>query len=311
MINVLYGIQNNLIENYIDDFIKKNNISNVIKYDYNEVSIDTVVEEVSYLDLFGDKKLIILYNSKFLTSEETIDNKYFEDYITNQKQINFLFLITYNENLDERKKIVKLLRKNSEVKEFNKLSEYDAYKYIKDLFEKDGYTIEEKALKEMIKRLSSNIGMIKNEVDKLKLYKLEDKKILYEDVLEVTSILPEDNVFKIVDSLINNNKEEIFKLYEDFKLIGVDEIALIALIANQFRFMYQVKVLLKEGKNKNEIVSILKSHPYKTEITIKKVSFFSEEKLLDTLYNLSLMDVSIKKGEIDKSYALENFFLNL
>ena len=311
MINVLYGIQSDLIENYIDDFVKKNKINNIIKYDYNDITIDTVIEEISYLDLFGDKKLIILYNSKFLTSEETLDNKYFEDYINNKNQVNYLFLITNNENLDERKKIVKLLRKNYEVKEFNKFSEYDAYKYVNELFKTDGYVIEEKAIKEIVSRLSSNICMIKNEVDKLKLYKLEDKNITLNDVLNITSQLPEDNVFKIVDALISNNKEEIFKLYDDFKLNGVDEIALIALIANQFRFMYQVKVLMSDGKNKNEIISILKSHPYKTEITMKKISIYSEEKLLDILYNLSLIDVSIKTGEVDKGYALENFFLNL
>ncbi len=311
MITVLYGIQSDLIENYIDDFIKKNKINSVIKYDYNDVNIDTIIEEVSYVDLFGDKKIIILYNSKFLTSEETLDNKYFEDYIKNQNQVNYLFLITNSENLDERKKIVKLLRESYEVKEFNKFSEYDAYKYINELLKKDKYTIEEKAIKEIVSRLSLNIGMMKNEVEKLKLYKLDDRNITLNDVFEVTSILPEDNVFKIVDALISNNKEEIFKLYNDFKLIGVDEIALIALIANQFRFMYQVKVLLNDGKTKNEIISILKSHPYKTEITIKKVSIYSEEKLLDILYKLSIIDVSIKTGEIDKEYALENFFLNL
>ncbi len=311
MINVLYGIQNDLIENYIDNFIKKNKINNIIKYDYNDIDIETVIEEVSYLDLFGDKKLIILYNSKFLTSEETLDNKYFEDYLNSQNQSNYLFLITNNENLDERKKIVKLLRKKYEVKEFNKFSEYDAYKYVSELFKQDDYKIEEKAIKEIVSRLSSNIGMIKNEVDKLKLYKINDKSITLDDVLKVTSTLPEDNVFKLVDALISNNKEEIFKLYDDFKLIGIDEIALIALIASQFRFMYQVKVLLNDGKNKNEIISLLKSHPYKTEITIKKVSSFNEERLLEILYNLSLIDVSIKTGELDKGYALENFFLNL
>lgn len=311
MINVLYGIQIDLIENYIEDFVKKNKINNIIKYDYNDISIDTVIEEASYLDLFGDKKIIILYNSKFLTSEETLDNKYFEDYINNQNQVNYLFLVTNSENLDERKKIVKLLRKSYEVKEFNKFSEYDAYKYINELFKKDEYIIDEKAIREITSRLSSNIAMIKNEVNKLKLYKLEDKIITLNDVLEITSILPEDNVFKIVDALINNDKEEIFKLYNDFKLIGIDEIALIALIANQFRFMYQVKVLMSDGKNKNEIISILKSHPYKTELTMKKILAYSEEKLLDILYNLSLIDVSIKTGEVDKGYALENFFLNL
>lgn len=311
MITILYGIQSDLIENYINDFVKKNKIINVIKYDYNNVEIDTVIEETSYLDLFGDKKLIVLYNSNFLTSEKTLENKDFEDYIKSNNKCNYLFLVTNNENLDERKKIVKLLRKNYEVKEFNKFSEYDAYKYISELFQKDNYLIEDKAIKEIINRLSSNVGMIRNEVNKLKLYKLENKSISLSDVLKITSVLPEDNVFKIVDALISNNKEEIFKLYDDFKLIGIDEIALIGLMANQFRFMYQVKVLLNDGKSKNDIVSLLKSHPYKTEIAIKKVLNYTENKLLDILYNLSLIDVSIKTGEVDKGYGLENFFLNL
>jgi len=61
MINVLYGIQSDLIENYIDDFVKKNKINNIIKYDYNDITIDTVIEEISYLDLFGEIKLIIYF----------------------------------------------------------------------------------------------------------------------------------------------------------------------------------------------------------------------------------------------------------
>ncbi len=311
MINVLYGIQNDLIDNYINDFIEKNKIKNVIKYDYNDISIDSVIEEASYLDLFGDKKLIILYNSKFLTSEVTLDNEDFEEYINSKNQANYLFLITYNEALDERKKLVKLLRKSSIVIEFNKFSEYDAYKYVNNLFKEDNYEIEDKAIKEIVSRLSSNASMIRNEVGKLKLYKIDTKKVYIEDVLNVTSILPEDNVFKLVNAVTDNNKEEIFKLYNDFKLIGIDEISLIGLISSEFRFMYQVKTLLDDGKTKNEIVSLLKSHPYKTEITMKKVFSYKEEKLLDILYKLALIDVSIKTGATDKSYALENFFLNL
>ena len=75
--------------------------------------------------------------------------------------------------------------------------------------------------------------------------------------------------------------------------------------------MYQVKVLMDNNKNKFDIISILKSHPYKTEITMKKVGMYSENKIIDVLYKLAVVDSSIKSGELDKSYAMENFFLNL
>ena len=311
MITVLYGNYMELIEDYITKFIKKNKINDVIKYDYNGIEIDDVINELSYPDLFGEIKLIILYNSKFLTSEEKLENNSFEKYLNNPNSSNYLFLITESDTLDERKKIVKELRNKYEVINFDKFSEYDATKYINKSFNDDGYTIEDKAVKEIITRLSLNIGIINNEIEKLKLYKLEDKNILLEDVYNVTSKLPEDNVFKLVDAVINNDKTEIFKLYDDFKLIGVDEIAIISLLASQFRFMYQVKLLMNNNKNKFDIIGILKSHPYKTEITMKKVNNYNENKIIDILYNLSLIDLSIKSGEVDKSYALENFFLNL
>ena len=311
MITVLYGVYIELIENYINDFVKKNKINNIIKYDYNDVEIEEVINELSYPDLFGETKLIILYNSKFLTSDEKLENDSFDNYINNPNNSNYLFLITESDTLDERKKIVKNLRKKYEVINFDKFSEYDATKYIKKSFLDDEYKIDDKVIKEIISRLSLNIGIINNEINKLKLFKLEDKTITLEDVYNVTSKLPEDNVFKLVDAVINNDKTEIFRLYDDFKLIGVDEIALIGLLASQFRFMYQVKLLMDDNKNKFEIISVLKSHPYKTEITMKKVNSYSESKILDILYKLSLIDSSIKSGELDKSYALENFFLNI
>ena len=311
MITVLYGSYIELIEDYINKFIKKNKLNNIIKYDYNDVSIDEIINELSYPDLFGETKLIILYNSKFLTSEEKIENDSFEKYIKSPNNSNYLFLVSECDALDERKKIVKELRKKYEVINFDKFSEYDAIKYINKSFNDDDYKIEDKAVKEMISRLSLNIGIINNEIEKLKLYKLEDKNILLDDVYKVTSKLPEDNVFKLVDAVINNDKTEIFKLYDDFKLIGVEEIALIGLLASQFRFMYQVKVLMDNNKNKFDIISILKSHPYKTEITMKKVGMYSENKIIDVLYKLAVVDSSIKSGELDKSYAMENFFLNL
>ena len=311
MITVLYGTYIELIEDYISKFIKKNKIKNIIKYDYEDVTIDDVINELSYPDLFGEIKLIILYNSKFLTSEDKLESDSFEKYIKSPNNSNYLFLITESDTLDERKKIVKELRKSYDVISFDKFSEYDAIKYINKSFNEDDYKIEDKAVKEMISRLSLNIGIINNEIEKLKLYKLDDKNITLENIYKITSKLPEDNVFKLVDAVINNDKTEIFKLYDDFKLIGVDEIALIGLLASQFRFMYQVKVLMDNNKNKFDIISILKSHPYKTEITMKKVSAYSENKIIEILHKLAVLDSSIKSGEFEKSYALENFFLNL
>lgn len=311
MIKVLYGIQFDLIDGYIKNFIKDNKIDDVIKLDYEDINISSVIEECSYIDLFGNKKLIILYNSKFFGSKETIDDIEFNKYLENPNPNSYLFFVLNEEALDERKKVTKLVKSKYEVIGFNTFTEYDASKYIKEEFKKDNYKIDEDAVKKIIEYLHTNYGLYINEIKKLKLYKLQDKLITLSDVIEVVSRIPEDNVFKLLDAVILNNKENIFKLYKDIKTSGVDEIALIALIASQFRFMYQVLVLSNDGKNKFEIIKHLGSHPYKTEMALQKINLYKEEKILKILLELSEIDIKIKTGERDKSDIIEEFFLGL
>ncbi len=311
MIEVLYGIQNELIDSYVNNYIKKLNIYNIIKIDYEESNIDDIVEEASCFDLFGDKKALIIYNAYFLTAKGSLDSKIFESYLSNPNPKTIMFLVVNSETLDERKKVLKLIKKSYKVKEFNKFSESEAFKYVKESFKKYNYIIDELSIKKIVEYLSINFGLYDNEINKLKLYKYDEKVIELQDVLDITSRFPEDNVFKLVEAVINNQKEEIFSLFSDIKSLGTDEISLLALLSSQFRFMYQVKVLMNDGKTKQEIITILASHPYKTEMTMKKVGSFKEEKILDILHELALIDVKIKTGEIDKTNAIENFFLNL
>lgn len=311
MIKVLYGIQLDLIENYIHDFLKENNITNITKLDYEEVELSSVIEECSYLDLFGDIKLIVLYNSKFLGSKDTLEDERFIEYLNNPNPSSHLFLVINEEALDERKKVVKLLKSKYEILEFNSFKESDAFKLVRESFRKDEYIIEEDAIKKIIEYLQTNYGFYHNEIQKLKLYKIDDKKITLDDVLKVTSRIPEDNVFKLLDAVVLNNKKEIFDLYKDIKSTGADEIGIIGLIASQFRFMYQVLILSNDGKNKMEIIKLLNAHPYKTEMALKKVHLYKESKIQDILLKLAEMDISIKTGEREKSEILEEFFLGL
>lgn len=311
MIEVLYGEQTEIINKYINTFIKKNKIDNVIKYDYNESSIDEVLNETMYMDLFGGKKIIILYNSNFLTGKSTLESKEFDKYLSNPNPNIVIFFVLYESALDKRKKIVKMLEKNFKITEFNTFSLYEAENLVKNSFKDSGYNIEYSAVKKMVEFLSTNYGMYESEIEKLKIYKSDDKNITLDDVLTVTSKVPEDNVFKLVEAVITNNKESIFKIYKDIKETGTDDIALIALLSSQFRFLYQVSALVRDGKSMSDIITLLGSHPYKTEITMKKVNLYKEEEILDIMYKLSIMDIKIKSGESEKSRVLEEFFLEI
>ena len=66
MIYVFLGKEYNLIKKEVDDLVKELKIDNIIKFDYSESSLKEIIEEVNYIDLFNEKKLIIVNDFSFL-----------------------------------------------------------------------------------------------------------------------------------------------------------------------------------------------------------------------------------------------------
>jgi DNA polymerase-3 subunit delta len=88
-----------------------------------------------------------------------------------------------------------------------------------------------------------------------------------------------------------------------------DEVQILILLANQFRFLYQVKRLLNKNKRYDEIAKILEVNPYRVKFTIKKLYTYTEDMLLDNIRRLAKIDHDIKLGIMNKRLALELFMI--
>ncbi len=308
MIYVLYGNKNVLIEKFVLSIIKKEKINDVIKYNFKESSLNEIIEDASYAGLFENKKAIVVENSEFLCSGFNDDTTALEKYINSPNEETYLFFITNNDSMDQRKKIVKLLRKNAIVNEYNNISEYDLIKYIKEYL--NNYQIDNNECKKIIDLLNGELNLFDKELDKLKLY-ISDKKITMEDINKVISRMPKDDAFELVDAVMKNDKDKMFLLYKDLVLIGEEPIKLVVLLYNQFKLYYQVKVLLHDGFKEDEISRKLEVHPYRVKLAIQNSANYKEEKLLYILERLIGVDKSIKLGTVSKNQALEMFFLEL
>ena len=150
---------------------------------------------------------------------------------------------------------------------------------------------------------------IMNEIDKLIVYKGKDKNITYEDIeLVITSNL-ENNIFKLTNMIMEKNTNNIIKVYKDLVRNNEDPIKILITISNQFRLVLQVKLMVKNGFTDNEIISILKEHPYR--IKLSKQVAISEKELKENILKLSELNKNIVLGKIEKEFGLEMFLLNL
>ena len=308
MIYLLYGTLEALITDYISKIITKHKINdlNISKYNIND-NLTDIIEDANTLSLFDDKKLIVINNNALFVGKKSVDTIALEKYIINSNPNTILIFVVSEEKLDTRRKLYKTIKERGGIFEFNKLPNINTY--VKDLF--SGYTITNDSINLLIKRVGNDLNRLKQEIEKIKIYKINDKLITDSDIIDCTVEKIDINIFNFIDNIIRKNKSETIKTYKELLKIGEEPIKIIVMLANQFRLMYQSKLLTSKGYSEDDIASLLHVKRYPVHLAIQKSYHYNKEVLIDNLEQLADLDIKIKSGEIDKNLALELFLLRL
>lgn len=307
---LIYGNDYGLIKREIDKIT--NGIIDVVKYDLSASNVSEVIEEASCMSLFGDKKVVIGENALFLTGTNTSVNHdidYLTSYVNAENHDNIVILTVVQDKLDERKKIVKLLKKNVTVIHKESIDEKDLPKFVIKEFLNNGYKIDYKTASYFVDYVGKNVDILLSEINKMIIYKDTDKEIFIEDILNISSKGFNDNVFDLSDAIMKKDFKKIFSCYNDLMILKEEPIKIIALLASQFTLVYQSKLLSKEGFMSKDIASTLKVHPYRVKLALE--ANYPDFELKDILKKLHNLDYEIKTGKVDKIVGLENFLLHL
>ena len=308
MIYVFLGNEINIIKRKIDVLVDELKIDNIIKYDYDSVSMDDILNEINYVDLFNEKKLLIVSNFTFKKMKAK-EEKALSDYI-NHMNDNVIILKCIDEKLDSKKNIIKLLNEKCKVIELVKMDYKTLHEYVTKIFSDNKKRITYNQIKNILSLCENDTDSVLNEVNKLLLYKLDDDLITDEDIEKVISKNSEKEMFKLNDAVMAHNIPLMLESTKTLVSSGVDEVVIIDYLSKQFRTLYQIKVMSKDT-GAQTITSRLSINPFVFKKMLDIVGKFSEEKLLNIIYKLSDADISIKVEGLDKSKVLENFYLSI
>jgi len=305
---LVYGNNYSLIKKEIDKL--KKDIVDVVRYDLSEKNVSFLLDDASCISLFGSKKVLVGENSNFLlpSNNSEHDLKYLEKYI-NSNNDNIVIFYVVSDKLDERKKIVKLIKEKCNVINPMEIDKKNISNFIIDEFKCDGYKIDYKTANYFISYVGDNVDIIISEIDKIKLYKNDDKQVTIEDINSISSKKINDNVFDLCDGIMKRDFDKIHNCYNDLSILKQDQTKLISLIGNQFVLVYQAKLLEENRYSVNEIEKILKVHPYRIKLALQTDYLLYE--LKDIIHKLSLLDYNIKSGKIDKEIGFDTFLLKL
>lgn len=307
---LLYSNDGAILNKEINDLEKKLDISdNDIIY-YNIDDIDGIINEASTIGMFSLNKFIIINMDSYFKDKKDIPNiNLLENYFDSYNSNSYLVFVCNSDSIDSRKKIVNLIKKYGIVK---KLEVNDNYlnDYVNNYLKDNGYKINNGDVVYFINRVGNNINNVTNELDKLMLYKINDKIINRNDIDLLTVENIDDSIYDLVNCILKNDNEKAIKLYNNFIDNGMDVNQIVAIIAAQIRLLYQVKRLYNSGKSNDEIAKILEfKSVYRVKYLLSDSYYYSESDLVKYLSKLADIDNAIKTSNGDGNILMQLFIV--
>ena len=315
MTYLFYGKEKYLIDEEIKKYKSKYEDINIVDITYNN-NLDKIIDEANSISLFADNKLIIvsdttIFNRKKKTEDEenTKDNDNLDiliDYLNHQNDQVDLIFINNQETIDNTKKITKLIKDKGVIKEFNNLNIKET---IKSLFGK--YKISYDLIDLLINRVGNDISVLKEEIDKIITYKDKDLEITKDDILALTYLNIDVSAFNFADQIINKNKNEALKIYNELLEMHSDPSTVIALLASKVRLIYGVLELRHLGYSMYQMCDTLESKEYPIKLALQAASKTTKEEIINVLNDLADLDINIKTGKINPNLGMQLFILKI
>ena len=250
---------NNIIKNITDSVINETSADFDLKKIYGKKTDETqeneVIDFVKRFPLSGDYNLLIVKDSKNLSS----DFKNIISYIENVNSKSILVL-TFNNNVDKRKKIYKSSLKYGIVYESKKIYENQVYTWIENQCKYKSLNLHPNSIKIIADFTGNDLSQIDNELDKLKLNSSKDEIIRPEEVEDIIGFSKEYNFFELTKVIGKNNYNKSLELVS-YMSKNTKKYPLPLIIGTVYSFFNKL-FIYHSIENKNEASKLLGINPY-------------------------------------------------
>ncbi|MGX6969765.1 DNA polymerase III subunit delta [Vagococcus bubulae] len=287
---------------------------NLMTFDMKQDLLDNVMIEAQTIPFFGERKIIFIQEPYFLTGEKKKTDVEHNlntllDYLDEPSQSTILVFLAPYDKLDERKKIVKKLKKEATLIDVSNMTNRLAQQYVSDTIKNEGYEISKEAFEEFIYLTNANLSQMMNELDKLFLVATESKKITKEMVKQLIPRSLEHSIFDLLKYILANQKEQSLALYNELLLQGEDPIKINAILISQFRLLLQVKIMAERHYQQSNMIDVLKIHPYRIKLSLQEAKKFDLKTLGAIFDYLVENDYKMKSGYMDANLLFELFLM--
>ncbi len=307
-LNLLYGNNQGLKNQIINDYFISNFKGNILKYKEDDI-LNNHNEFISNLlnrSLFENEKILII--------SRTTDKILSVILEILERDIKETKIILESNILEKKSKLRVLFEKDKNLvcipvyEDDNKSLRF----IIQDFLKKKKIKFSQEIINILIDRAKGDRGNLKNELSKLESLSLSKKNINLEDVQKLTNLAENYTVFELSDNYLAKNSKKVSRILNENNYSSDDCILILRTILNKSKRLLKLKNEIDKNNNIDLVLSSFKPPIFwkEKEVVKKQLQLCSTEEIKKIIYKINDLELLVKKNSLNSFNFVADFVRN-
>lgn len=281
------------------------NKENIQKYDEKEIleNEKTFFENILSKSLFEDKKFIII--KRATDKIVKIINEILD------RDIKDIVIIVDAHLLEKRSKLRLIFEKEKNLicVPFYKDTEQILSNFTKSFLRENNISLSQSDINLVITKCNGDRGILINELTKIKLFTVKNKKVSTEDILRLTNLIENYSINELIDNCLAQNYSKTVKILNENNFASEESIVIIRTFLSKAKKILNLSI---DYQRNNDLELTLKnSRPpifwKDKEITKKMLIKWQPNNIKKLIYKISNTELQIKRNLNNSINLITNF----
>ena len=301
---LLYGKNEGLKSECINEILKKND-GKIFNYDEKQIKdeIENFYENILSGSLFENSKIIIINRAsdKIVEVIQELINRN----IANTK------IIINADILEKKSKLRSLFEKKQDLiciptypDNNDTLSKLSAA-----FFRKENITISQQNINLIVEKCNGDRNSLKNELNKIKNYLINKKKISSEEILKIINLSENYELSVLIDNCLAKNKSKITNILNENNYNTDDCIIILRTFLSKAKRILKLAIQLEQNKDINKTINSARPPIFWKDKEIVKVQLnkWKPNQVKKLINDISNTELEIKKNYNNSIFIITNF----
>ncbi len=303
---LLYGKNEGLKNECIKKILERDNVK-VFNYDEKQIKdeVEAFYENILSKSLFESDKTVIINRASDKIHEIIKD-------LINRNIVNVKIIINAG-LLETKSKLRTLFEKDKNLiciptypdtnETLSKLSSV--------FFNKEKILISQQNINLIVERCNGDRRNLYNELDKIKSYAINKKKISSSEILKIINLSENYGLSELIDNCLAKNKNKIINILNENNYNADDCIIILRTFLSKAKRMLKLAVQFEQNNDINKTINSAKPPIFWKDKEIVKIQLnkWKSNKIKNLINNLNDLELKIKKNQNNSLLIITDFIL--